>query len=192
MATDARGHTAPAAAEAPRRQAFNDLSLSVNDMVMATNATTRGTVLTAVGSSAARPLFVYQQDTDTVWRHDGSAWRLMSNTPSSFQKSGVSTPGINNPAANVNGIDGILIKTGQLTAFTTVSFGSEYMVPVTYTAAFPTAALTVHLLQVSDTGTLPFAGGVAVDQLSTTGHRVLYVAGSAATKRSYVWTAVGY
>jgi len=77
MATDARKHTAPAAGETPRRQAFNDLSLSINDVVPVANDTERTQALLDLGSSATRVLIVRQQDTGMYWQHDGSAWRQL-------------------------------------------------------------------------------------------------------------------
>lgn len=62
MATDARGHTAPAAGETPKRDAINALSLSINDFIIATNATDKATKLAAIGPTASRPAFVWQTD----------------------------------------------------------------------------------------------------------------------------------
>ena len=79
MATDARGHIAPAGGETPRRAAINDLSLSINDVVMVPNDTGRAQALVDLGSSAARPLIVRQQDTGLVLIHDGTGWRLLTS-----------------------------------------------------------------------------------------------------------------
>lgn len=89
MATDARGHTVPAAGETPRRQAFNDLSLTVRDVVYVANATARAQLLTdlagvGLAASATNPVYVHRGDapdgsrlevttdpTGTVWRTVG-------------------------------------------------------------------------------------------------------------------------
>lgn len=81
---DLRKHTAPAAAEVPRRQALNDLSMSINDVVPVANATERAQLVTDLtaagyGPTAARPLFVYQADqpvwTATKVTRDGTNWK---------------------------------------------------------------------------------------------------------------------
>ena len=81
MATDARGHIAPAGGETPRRQVVNDLSLSINDPVMVANDTARAQALVDLGSSAARPLVVRQQDTAQYWEHNGTDWRPIYGRP---------------------------------------------------------------------------------------------------------------
>jgi hypothetical protein len=85
MGTDARKHTAPASGEAPRRQAINDLSLTVNDIVPVANATERGQIaaqLTDAGfaPSAARPLYVSRADASAgaqlEYTTDGTTWHI--------------------------------------------------------------------------------------------------------------------
>lgn len=67
MAIDARKHVAPAGGETPRRQAINDLSLSINDVVPVANVTERAQLvadLTSAGAppSSTRPLVVARAD----------------------------------------------------------------------------------------------------------------------------------
>ena len=88
MATDVRGHTAPAAGETPRRQVLNDLSLSINDVVMAANPTARAQALTDIGASTARALFVWQSDTEELWVHNGARWRLLAGAGRSIVGAG--------------------------------------------------------------------------------------------------------
>lgn len=54
------------------------------------NSAARTALLASRGSSAAKPLVVYQQDTDQVWRHNGSNWRMV-NAPSRFLSIGNAT-----------------------------------------------------------------------------------------------------
>lgn len=84
VAIDARKHVAPAAAETPRRQALNDLSLSIRDFVPVANATERAQIvadLSAAGTpvSATNPLVVIRADAPVgapvEISTDGSAWR---------------------------------------------------------------------------------------------------------------------
>lgn len=67
MATDARGHIAPAPGETPRRQVINDLSLSINDVVVVANATARAAKVVELANagvpvSTTRPLLVWRSD----------------------------------------------------------------------------------------------------------------------------------
>lgn len=82
MATDVRKHAGFAAGEKPSRQAFNDLSLTVNDIVPVSGDSERiglPALLTGQSSlytpTAAKPLWVWQQDTEHLWRYNGSNWR---------------------------------------------------------------------------------------------------------------------
>ena len=84
MATDARKHTAPAAGETPRRQALNDLSLSIRDVIPVANTTARAQLITdltnaGVGPSITNPVFVYRADAPLGFRteitEDGTNWR---------------------------------------------------------------------------------------------------------------------
>src|SRR5690606_33152768 len=64
---DARKHTAPHNDDTPRRQAINDLSLTVNDIVPVANTTERAQVvadLAAAGfpTGSGRPLYVHRMD----------------------------------------------------------------------------------------------------------------------------------
>lgn len=79
MGTDARGHTSPIPGETPRRQVFNDLSMTIYDIVPVANATARTTLPSTLQTagypvSAAKPLFVRQQDTRQYWEFDGGTW----------------------------------------------------------------------------------------------------------------------
>ena len=87
MAIDVRKHKAPIGTETPRRQAFNDLSLSICDVVPVASATERTQLvadLTAagVGPTAARPLFVYRADataaSEVEYTRDGATWRTVT------------------------------------------------------------------------------------------------------------------
>lgn len=69
MATDARGHTAPASGETPRRQVINDLSLSIRDPIPVANVTARTAKLAelaalspAIVPSASNPIFFWRAD----------------------------------------------------------------------------------------------------------------------------------
>ena len=75
MATDARGHTVPAGSDVfdPQGSAVA-LGLSINDVIMAANATDRASKVAAIvpAPTTARPAFVWQSDTEVVWRHNGT------------------------------------------------------------------------------------------------------------------------
>lgn len=76
MGTDARKHTVPLAGETPRRQAFNDLSLSINDIVPIANATARAQLVTDIGGAAYEGLTIYRQDMFWVETYLSGAWRV--------------------------------------------------------------------------------------------------------------------
>lgn len=95
MALDDRGHVVPSPAEAPRRDALETLSESVNDLVFAANATARATIVSTIAPTATRPLYVHQLDTAELWVHTAAAgsgrpfypraryWRTQRTTQSS-------------------------------------------------------------------------------------------------------------
>lgn len=82
MATDARGHTVPAASDVPSRNTLLNMMLSVNDFVSVTNTTTRAAVATAVSPTAVRPLIVARADarpdSELEYTSDGLAWKTVT------------------------------------------------------------------------------------------------------------------
>lgn len=67
MATDARGHTVPAATDAPKRADILALGLSINDPIVVANTTARAQALTDLAAesivpSSASPLFFFRVD----------------------------------------------------------------------------------------------------------------------------------
>jgi hypothetical protein len=87
MAIDARKHVAPAAAETPRRQAINDLSLSIRDPIPVANVTERAQVLTdltaaGVGPSVTNPVYFHRADLPprarTEFTDDGTNFYLLN------------------------------------------------------------------------------------------------------------------
>jgi len=90
VATDVRKHLAPIGSETPRRQAFNDLSLSICDLVPVANTTARTQLvsdLTAAGyaPSATHPLYVFRADAtaghETEYTRDGTTWQAVWPVP---------------------------------------------------------------------------------------------------------------
>jgi len=73
MSTDARGHTVPAGSDAFDPQGSDvAASLSVNDFIMAANATDRASKVTALAPTTGRPAFIFQTDTQVLWMHTGT------------------------------------------------------------------------------------------------------------------------
>ena len=100
MALDARKHTIPGEAEAPRRSAFDDLAKSVNDVIPVANATERDQVyadLVAAGHvPSSTPVLVDRLDVGVIERNNGSGWApveatLMGRVPVSEALVGVDT-----------------------------------------------------------------------------------------------------
>lgn len=144
--------------------------------------------LPASGNWAGRTLTVADKGVVYVW--NGSWKPLLSaahQAAGSAPGAGVTVPG------SAVSLGGLIVKTGVLRAFTTVSFGNEYMPAVVFTEAFPTAILSVS--------TTPFniAGGpqapdrpFALDSLLASGFRAMVPASGTSTDRAFTWLAVGY
>lgn len=89
MATDVRKHKAPIGSETPKRQAFNDLSLSINDLIPVASVSERATLVTNLTSagyppSTSKPVVVLRADapadSNVEMSTDGTTWRAMSTT----------------------------------------------------------------------------------------------------------------
>lgn len=113
MATDARKHTVPGAADAPSRQALLDLGLSIRDVVPVADATERAQLvadLTAVnqGPATSRPLFVYRADAgagrEVEYTVNGSTWRSLT--------ADMTSAGSINPVSGFTGNIGWEIRNG--------------------------------------------------------------------------------
>jgi hypothetical protein len=79
MGTDARQHTAPLAGETPHRQSFNDLSLSINDFIIAANATDEASKIALLSPTTTRPVFTYRQDLDEIHRANGATVAIVAS-----------------------------------------------------------------------------------------------------------------
>lgn len=81
MAVNSRKHTVPGATDTPSRALFAAGFASVNDIVPVATVTERGTVATAIGPTATRPLFVYRADAavglEIEVTEDGTNWRTI-------------------------------------------------------------------------------------------------------------------
>lgn len=145
--------------------------------------------------STTAPLFAYQADTKETWINSGSGWLLQAPSRMSYSTAGTQDTGIDVPTSNITDVDGKVIrKTGRRTFFTTTAFGNEYAPIVTFPTAFPTGILYVSITQihVQSAGTLAFAGAYATDSVSAANFRMLYVGGTAPTRRAFLFEAVGY
>jgi len=79
MATNARGHTVPAAGETPSRAAIFGSLLTVNDIIPVSNETARAqklAELAAVGVSGH--LLVYREDLRIIERRTASGWQSVT------------------------------------------------------------------------------------------------------------------
>lgn len=109
----------------------------------------------------------------------------------SHQSGGSAIPSVGVPTSPITPVQRPITKTGRDRFFTTVAFGNEYAPGVTFSTPFPTACLSVQVLQVHTDGAVS-AANIAVDMVSAAGFRVLYPGGSSVTQRAYLWTARGY
>lgn len=79
MATDARGHTIPAGSDVFDPQGSDvALSASVNDIIVATNATDRASKVAALAPTTTRPAFVWQVDTGVLTCENGTTSVVVS------------------------------------------------------------------------------------------------------------------
>lgn len=89
MATDTRGHTVPAADDAPARSDLLDLSLSLRDPIPVASTTARAQLITdlaaltpAITPSASNPVFVFRADaragSELEYTTDGTTWRAVN------------------------------------------------------------------------------------------------------------------
>lgn len=135
-------------------------------------------------------LFV-ETDTGLTYRWTSSGWVNLVQV--SYQASGAAPgSGITVPSSALL-LGGLIVKTGYLRAFTSVSFGNEYMPTVTFDEPFPNAILGVwftpiHVAGNSQAPDRPFA----VDNMTATQFRAMLPASGTATDRGFPWLAVGY
>lgn len=85
MSIDARKHEAPAAGESPRRQTFNDLSLSINDPIPVASVTERAQVVQALADAGfpgteTDPIHLYRTDLERYETYDGTRYHVGSDT----------------------------------------------------------------------------------------------------------------
>lgn len=87
MALDARRHEVPLPGNTPRRAAFDDLSLSIGDIVYVANTTDRAQRIAALtaagfGPSATRPIYVHRGDApagkELEYSTNGTTWASVS------------------------------------------------------------------------------------------------------------------
>jgi hypothetical protein len=118
MSTDARGHRKIDSTEDPSRALFNNVTNAINDWIFVANNTARLALpaqLTSLGTAAtaARPVYVRQQDDNTKWQYDGTTWiplfgtLLETYTPTFTTQAG--TPSVGNGT-----LAGRYIRVGRL------------------------------------------------------------------------------
>jgi len=79
MATNLRGHTVPDATVDPTRVGIFGSLLTINDLVMAANATAQAVAIAAIVPTSTRPLFIYRTDTDELYRANGTNVKLIAS-----------------------------------------------------------------------------------------------------------------
>lgn len=166
---------------------------AVNQVIMrfASTAARDAAITPAANRKAGMMAFITGLGAHTVVRADGGSWEPLQRC--SFQRDGSSISGVDTVAADTPQINGLIIKTGHHTAFTSLAFGNEYMPSVLFDVAFPSGVLHLGVTQVEVASEATYvATKFGIDSLSTTGFRVLYPGGTTTTKRSYLWTAMGY
>ncbi len=81
---DLRGHTIPAAADAPSRAGLIAMLAGVRDPVVVANATARDVAAAAMSPSTSNPVFVWREDAADGYQlevsTDGLAWRTLIST----------------------------------------------------------------------------------------------------------------
>ena len=123
MGTNARKHTVPLAGDQPRRQTFDDLSMSINDVIPVANATERAQLVADLGTYEG--LTIYRQDMfwNETWLN--GAWAVTGGRLP-YISLGRSTPG-----APSNGVDATLAGWTSVTAWQCSEAAGTVTVPVT-------------------------------------------------------------
>jgi hypothetical protein len=94
MATDARGHTVPAASDVPSRNTLLTIAKTTRDITPVTNTTTRGTAVTAMTAeglavATTNPLLVLRADAPSNGQleltKDGTNWLTVEALPNGVQ-----------------------------------------------------------------------------------------------------------
>lgn len=136
MATDARGHTVPAAADHPTRQALLTAMLSVKDPIPVADSTARATLIStlaalspAIVPSTSNPVFVFRADAATganvEYTTDGSTWRAIYANDTGSVTAGI-VAGSGWSLAAASGYEGLSyrIKSGWVFVYGVVSKAS--------------------------------------------------------------------
>lgn len=152
MGTDVRKHTVPLAGEQPRRQAINDLSRSINDVIPIANATERAQLVTDLGGAYAG-LTVFRQDLLWEEKYVDGAWVVTAGRLP-YMSLGRNT--VASPAQNVDSTLGGWTST---TGWQCTESGGSITVPVsgryqvTAGGAWLANATGVRRIQITKNGT---------------------------------------
>lgn len=123
MGTNARKHTVPLAGDQPRRQSFDDLSMSINDVIPIANATERAQLVADLGTYEG--LTIYRQDMfwNETWQN--GAW-VVTGGRLPYISLGRNTPG-----APATGVDATLSGWTTSVGWQCTETGGTVTVPVT-------------------------------------------------------------
>lgn len=166
---DARKHDAPAAAETPRRQAINDLSLSIRDVIPVANTTERAQLvsnLTAAGQapSVSNPLYVHRADARPglalEYTENGTTWVSVSRE----SQGGVRAMAANTLASGATTSTGGTVVLGQ--AFADANYDVQLSLA---SGQAGTAFLVPRALSKTATGFVIFVYNVGSTSQSWTG-----------------------
>lgn len=150
MASDARGHTTPAATDHPSRNTLLNLSLSIRDPSVVANTTARATLVSAMTTagqtpSTSNPLFLYRTDSGTYeMTVDGTNFFTIPLTPAPQAYTPSWTATTTNPTIGNGTLVGqwwragnLMIVNVNLTIGSTTNIGSGV-----YSFSLPIAAAT--------------------------------------------------
>ncbi len=134
----------------------------------------------------------YTLDTGIEYGRAAGAWGSRLETRHQGNP-GAAVIGIDIPGAGFDIPNGLIMKSGALTAGTSVAFGNEYFSVVTFAAPFPNKCLHVSIMPLSGSPITNSARNpIALDTLSATQFRAIVPNSGSPWVRGFAWLAFGY
>lgn len=127
----------------------------------------------------------------SYYAHNGTGW-IRSRRTDHAGRTGSGNSGIDIPSGAVAMPAGAIMKTGHLTAATSVSFGNEYFPVVTFPEAFPNQLLSLSILPVYQSPATGPAASIGIDNANATQFRAVIPGSPNPWIRSFLWTAIGF
>lgn len=135
-----------------------------------------------------KPVYVRVGGVLQAW--DGAAWAPVGAGTVAFEADGGATILASSQTLTAAQM---IVKTGTVSAYTTIKYGNSYMPLVTFREPFPSRILSVQVTAVYKPQGWDTRSTITpmVDIASTTGFRVVYPGETSSQVHAYMWTAIG-